>query len=302
MVLQNKMIKLTLIILLTCSTLLSGCIPGNYKRQKKDYCSDTEILTLLKNDNSTSEFVMDGDYYQLPCPLECFIQNDWRILGDQKIEDLRLPPQSWARITLDRFFHLVVVNYTTQSRNVADAMVVSITAWPRKELDPEYKDDYFVTKQGINAVSSYKTICGLCEGLDNFSHRYDHPWDELDPDCSFWAETTQSEIIRIIFKKEDYNCIIITADRETAKKSGINLYTSTLSLADKIDCLQMEKKECTEEIDLTQTDYECWNTDEMENDHERLDDQSIENLRSGILWDFGSGTGTDSERDTSQGF
>ena len=37
-------------------------------------------------------------------------------------------------------------------------------------------------------------------------------------------------------------------------------------------------------------------------DHERLDDQSFKNLRSGILWDIGSGTGIVPERFDSQRF
>ena len=46
---------------------------------KTGYCSDEKILSLLSNDDTSPEFVLMGDYYQLPCRLSDFLDNGWEV-------------------------------------------------------------------------------------------------------------------------------------------------------------------------------------------------------------------------------
>ena len=47
---------------------------------KTDYCKKKEIIFLLRNDQKTPEFVLNGAYYSLPCNLSDFTKNGWYVI------------------------------------------------------------------------------------------------------------------------------------------------------------------------------------------------------------------------------
>ena len=63
--------------ILLCLLFVSEVLGSLTYQEYHKLCHDPQILSSLKNDACTPEFVLAGKYYELPCPLQTFVGNGW---------------------------------------------------------------------------------------------------------------------------------------------------------------------------------------------------------------------------------
>ena len=160
-----------------CLTLLEIPLKIIYKNVNS-VSRDPELLGMLKNDSDTSEFILDGAYYALPCPLQVFMDNGWnRIRKNGSFTDIHEMPNEHPEII---FYHLstsygsleLVVEYEGESRYEPGEGTVTAAIYTsskgQTELYASPNTDFFVTKHGMTENTSFhessKVMGGKLDG------------------------------------------------------------------------------------------------------------------------------------------
>lgn len=212
------------------------------------YCTDEAVLSLLKSDNTTPEFVLDGEYYELPVNLSTFTQKGWQIDVSEvaeglKAEDVVLEPGYEIECTLkngERSLIARVANSTESPMPLGDnCKVISVMAWNDANLG-----DSFVTKHGITLLTSPADVNSALKNAENLEvtkHSTTKGYALMadDDSCRLLDVYCDSEIWHItvashdIFSFEEY----YTDDQKQAMKNEMrNEYkTSAVEFNSKYD-------------------------------------------------------------------
>ena len=149
----------------------------HFYKKANSVCRDQKILSLLKNDETTPEFVLDGHYYELPCPLQTFIDNGYTIVWEHATRQLEYDEiiredgeyVAFNIRTPYGYLFLIVEWSGPENGKIRDMMVVGAfyTSFTKqKELDKSPNPDFFVTKHGITENTSFSLAKELNEGVD----------------------------------------------------------------------------------------------------------------------------------------
>ena len=135
---------------------------------------DPELLGMLKNDDETSEFILNRDYYALPCPLQNFIDNGWdRINKDRSLVDIHEmldehPEVLFFQIATPYGKLILVVEYGGESGyEPGEGMVTAAVYTSHKDQTELYASpnkDYFVTKNGMTENTSFHAASEIMDG------------------------------------------------------------------------------------------------------------------------------------------
>ncbi|KMZ53353.1 hypothetical protein [Dorea sp. D27] len=170
---RNHYIRLCVAGLLTLS-VLAGCAKGQEDKKGQSgpaYCTDKEILSMLKNDG-TPEFVLDGVYYELPASVGDFTGQGW----DMSLEryeggEVMLQPGESIDVTFskeERKMNAVVVNQTVDLLEAGDeCQVIQVEAYASSDTS---SSDFFVTEQGICLNTPEKDAEKLLSKKDGYEH------------------------------------------------------------------------------------------------------------------------------------
>ena len=136
-------------------------------KEYNSVCRDSKILNLLKNDETTPEFVLDGKYYVLPCELKNFIDDGWTITRTKEgqrtdIENIALKDSGYAMFTIATPYgelSLVVDVSDRREQGIRNVMVIGAfytSNKHRKELYRLPNPNYFVTKNGLTENTEFQ--------------------------------------------------------------------------------------------------------------------------------------------------
>ncbi len=171
-----KMVRNCILILLSIVALIGGDagLRTVYKNHHS-VCRNKDILSLLKNDLATPEFVLENSYYSLPFRFQQLIDNGWdSVLTKKERESVSLDLLSLYEGAYADFLIFtpygqinLIVTQTTQSNNIGDAIVVGVyyrSGMEKKELEVSPNPDFFVTKYGLTETTSYEMARELTAG------------------------------------------------------------------------------------------------------------------------------------------
>ncbi len=134
----------------------SSC--SEYKFTSGKLCSDPDIIGQL-HDEVLPEFVLDGVYYSLPCPLSDFLDNGWEILGQPEGEvNIRekVFKQTFLLRKSNALDELTVYTDPEAETEPDNAEVVSIYYSPRSARSSI--ESFFVTWKGICPMTTKSNI------------------------------------------------------------------------------------------------------------------------------------------------
>ena len=139
-------------------------------------CRNHEILSTLQNDEHTPEFILDGKYYSLPCPLKKFIDDGWVNIRDNKsntlsIISISIGPEEYALLTLPTSYGSLslIVCSGSNYRNIEDSIVAGAfytSNMLRTNLDTLPNDNFFVTKNGLTETTAFQQAQELTAGTN----------------------------------------------------------------------------------------------------------------------------------------
>ena len=126
---------------------------------------DRELLEMMKNDGRTPEFVLNKEYYVLPCPLQKFIDNGWdRSWWKGNAVTVHELPQSEKEIeifslpTAYGYLRLVVRYDDETGYDLADGIVIAAvydSSTKQTELNASPNVDFFITPFGMTENISF---------------------------------------------------------------------------------------------------------------------------------------------------
>ncbi len=145
-------------------------------KNRNSLCRDSEILNQLQNDEKSSEFVLDGKYYSLPCPLEDFTDDGWVSIKNYKgeivpIDALTTTSEGYMLFSLPTTYGTLSLIADISSVKKQEIVKVSIIGafytsdTHRKDLYKLPNLDLFVTKKGITETTDFQDARNLTEGL-----------------------------------------------------------------------------------------------------------------------------------------
>lgn len=160
---------------------------GEIYKYRNSICQDPSILGKLKNDKTTTEFVLDGEYYSLPCSLKQFINNGWINAKTVKgecipVENLSLDTEGEAVLSLATSYgtlSLIAEISSVKDCGIENAKVIGafyISNERRKDLNKLPNTNFFVTKNGITETTEFQRAREIEEGLSSqciFVMKYD---------------------------------------------------------------------------------------------------------------------------------
>lgn len=154
--------------------VLNGCTGEKEGAKEKSgpvYCTDKEILSMLKNDG-TPEFVLDGTYYELPAGVGDFTGQGWEMTLEQyEGKAVMLQPGESIDAVFskdDQKVNGVVVNNTENPVAAGDeCQVIQVEAYASSDTAAS---DSFVTEQGICLTTPEKDAKELLERKDGYKH------------------------------------------------------------------------------------------------------------------------------------
>lgn len=150
---------------------------GEIYRNRNALCKDPEVLNKLQNDATTAEFVLDGEYYSLPCSLRKFMNDGWISVTNGKgenvfIDNLFLDHDGYALFSLPTSYGTlsIVVDLTcVKDYGIGNARVIGAfytSDTHRKDLDKLPNLNFFVTKNGVTETTSFQQAREQTKGFN----------------------------------------------------------------------------------------------------------------------------------------
>ena len=133
------------IMCFVCLMIFSGCSSD----KKKSFSDNKEYLSLLSN-SQKADFVLDGQYYEIPFQISQLLENDWvySSSNEYEMEGLLIPNSNYLKVTFEKGNNKIIIDATNYSDEVvifSDLMVTMVYYKPNSHG----KTDFMVTKDGV---------------------------------------------------------------------------------------------------------------------------------------------------------
>lgn len=241
---DKKTIIITSVMLGVSALLLFGlmtlCLYGLLRVRLGNRCFDPAIRRLLKNDDTTPECVIDGDYYCLPCKLKVFADRGWVFdSSNSGVETDWIEPGAVCAAVGE---HLIVwaVNVTDTEQDLMNLRVVQISYTVKKE-SADRKKNYFVTKYGITEETSYRTVNRLYKDTENYVRARFSAWASVPDPSALYSPDRSSEILKIRYYYNENSQVMVSCITETQLTRYQNAYRKQSGNFD--FCVSMRKEE-----------------------------------------------------------
>lgn len=205
---MKKKTTYTALICIFVLSLASGCFIMS--RSCTSICQDPKIMTQLNPDRVDPEFVLQGNYYLLPCSLKEFLNDGWRIekiwgrkkgqiissISDENIEltrgecvDIKL---RWKKSSDS--LSIQVANLSQESCIMTEGQVIHVEmedTW--KLIDPLNRNgsNRFVVRSGINLRTSGQKVKEMLKSTPGFQiKKEEFLWSTVE-----YAEIRQDNVV-----------------------------------------------------------------------------------------------------------
>lgn len=152
---------------------ISPSIVEEAGNDRPEYLDTYVAPEMLETEVESMVFRLDGDLYKLPCPIDAFVDNGWKIVSDSvKQVDAGRDTTDGVEIRKDGIqFSLELHNYSDQIQKTVNCAVCGIHLRDLKDKEP----DYLCLSPNIDLENYEEVLKGMS---DIFVFKEDSPYSE----------------------------------------------------------------------------------------------------------------------------